>query len=151
MARSVQDPAHKALRAFGTLPPCCASDLIWRGSQYAKVVVGYAVRAHTLIFSVGLSGDKAEARTGYASWYSIPGAYTASGQVMTASTWGVANRTLPFGTELTVCYAGRCAYDVPVIDRGPYVYGRELDLTAAVADRIGLTYAGVGLVTWWVE
>jgi rare lipoprotein A len=104
-----------------------------------------------LVFCVGLSGREAEARTGYASWYSIPGAYTASGQVMTASTWGTAHRTLPFGTELTVCYAGWCAYDVPVIDRGPYVYGRNLDVTAAVADQIGLTYAGVGLVTWWVE
>src|SRR3954451_8816817 len=47
MARSVQDPAHKALRAFGTLPPCCASDLVWRGSKYATVVVGHAVRAHS--------------------------------------------------------------------------------------------------------
>jgi rare lipoprotein A (peptidoglycan hydrolase) len=62
-----------------------------------------------------------------------------------------ANRTLPFGTQLTVCYMNRCAYDVPVIDRGPYVYGRDLDVTQAVADQIGLTYAGVGLVTWWVE
>jgi rare lipoprotein A len=104
-----------------------------------------------LVFSVVLTGHKAEARTGYASWYSIPGASTASGQVMTASTWGAANRTLPFGTQLTVCYMNRCAYDVPVIDRGPYVYGRDLDVTQAVADQIGLTYAGVGLVTWWVE
>jgi rare lipoprotein A len=105
-----------------------------------------------LLFSVGFSEDKAEAQTGYASWYSMPGAYTASGQVMTASTWGAAHRSLPFGTELTVCYAGGgCAYNVPVIDRGPYVYGRDLDVTAAVADQIGLTYAGVGLVTWWVE
>src|SRR5215212_4408500 len=70
-----------------------------------------------LLFSVGLSEHKAEAQTGYASWYSMPGAYTASGQVMTASTWGTAHRTLPFGTELTVCYAGRCAYNVPGIDR----------------------------------
>ena len=62
-----------------------------------------------------------------------------------------AHSSLPFGTELTVCYAGGCAYDVPVIDRGPYVYGRDLDVTVAVADEIGLTYAGVGLVTWWVE
>ena len=104
-----------------------------------------------LMFSVGFTEQKAEARTGYASWYSIPGAYTASGQVMTTSTWGVAHRTLPFGTELTVCYAGQCAYNVPVIDRGPYIYGRNLDVTLAVADQIGLTYSGVGPVAWWVE
>jgi rare lipoprotein A len=40
---------------------------------------------------------------------------------------------------------------VPVIDRGPYVAGRDLDVTAAVAETIGLTSAGVGLVTWHVE
>jgi rare lipoprotein A len=71
---------------------------------------------------------------------------------MTASTCGVAHRSLPFGTELTVCYqGGGCAYNVPMIDRGPFVYGRDLDITVAVADQIGLTYAGVGLVSWWVE
>jgi rare lipoprotein A len=72
-----------------------------------------------LVFSGGLTGHKAEAQTAYASWYSISGAYTASRRLMTASTWGVAHRTLPFGTELTLCYAGQCAYNVPVIDRGP--------------------------------
>jgi rare lipoprotein A len=75
----------------------------------------------------------------------------ASGEVLTPSTWGAAHNTLPFGTELTICYQGACANNVPVIDRGPYVAGRDLDVTAAVAETIGLTSAGVGLVTWHVE
>ena len=33
---------------------------------------------------------------------------------------------------------------VPVIDRGPYVAGREYDLTEAVRDRLG--FPGVGTV-----
>ena len=96
---------------------------------------------------------EAEATTGSASWYG-PGLYgnsTASGEVLTPSTWGAAHNTLPFGTELTICYQGACADNVPVIDRGPYVAGRDLDATAAVAETIGLTSAGVGLVTWHVE
>src|SRR5215211_6246201 len=96
---------------------------------------------------------EAEATTGGASWYG-PGLYgnsTASGEVLTPSTWGAAHNTLPFGTELTICYQGACANNVPVIDRGPYVAGRDLDVTAAVAETIGLTSAGVGLVTWDVE
>jgi rare lipoprotein A len=96
---------------------------------------------------------EAEATTGGASWYG-PGLYgnsTASGEVLTPSTWGAAHKTLPFGTELTICYQGACADNVPVIDRGPYVAGRDLDATAAVAETIGLTSAGVGLVTWHVE
>ena len=69
---------------------------------------------------------EAEATTGGASWYG-PGLYgnsTASGEVLTPSTWGAAHNTLPFGTELTICYQGACANNVPVIDRGPYVGGR---------------------------
>ena len=96
---------------------------------------------------------EAEATTGGASWYG-PGLYgnsTASGEVLTPSTWGAAHNTLPFGTELTICYQGACANNVSVIDRGPYVAGRDLDVTAAVAETIGLTSAGVGLVTWHVE
>jgi rare lipoprotein A len=96
---------------------------------------------------------EAQATTGGASWYG-PGLYgnsTASGEVLTPSTWGAAHNTLPFGTELTICYQGACANNVPVIDRGPYGAGRDLDVTAAVAETIGLTSAGVGLVTWHVE
>ena len=96
---------------------------------------------------------EAEATTGGASWYG-PGLYgnsTASGEVLTPSTWGAAHNTLPFGTELTICYQGACANNVPVIDRGPYVAGRDLDVTAGVAETTGLTSAGVGLVTWHVE
>jgi rare lipoprotein A len=96
---------------------------------------------------------EAEATTGGASWYG-PGLYgnsTASGEVLTPSTWGAAHNTLPFGTELTICYQGACANNVSVIDRGPYVAGRDLDVTAAVAETVGLTSAGVGVVTWHVE
>lgn len=80
----------------------------------------------------------------------MPGATTASGEVLTEYTWGTAHRRLPFGTEITVCYES-CAYNVRVIDRGPYYPTWHLDLTKPVADSIGLTYAGVGLVTWYVE
>ncbi len=57
------------------------------------------------------------------------------------STIGVANKTLPCGHWLTVC-AARCLR-VRVIDRGPFVAGREFDLTIATARAIGFT-AGVG-------
>ena len=35
---------------------------------------------------------------------------------------------------------------VEVTDRGPYTGGREIDLSAAAADAIGLTYTGVDYV-----
>ena len=52
---------------------------------------------------------------------------------------------LPFGTDLLVTY-GDYSVVVEVTDRGPYTGGRELDLSAAAAEEIGLTYTGVDYV-----
>lgn len=75
-----------------------------------------------------------------ASWYG-PGFYgnrTACGQTFTAQILGVAHRTLPCGTQLTLTYGGR-SVTVPVIDRGPYVAGRTLDLSSATKIALGCT------------
>jgi hypothetical protein len=58
---------------------------------------------------------------------------------------GVANKTLPCGTEVTFRYGNR-AVRVPVIDRGPYVPGREWDLSGAAAE--ALHFPGLGPVEW---
>ena len=55
---------------------------------------------------------------------------TACGQTLTRSTRGVAHRSLPCGTRLQICRRGRCVH-ARVTDRGPFVAGRTLDLTAA--------------------
>lgn len=67
-----------------------------------------------------------------ASWYG-PGFYgnrTACGQVYTPEIIGVAHRTLPCGTLVVIEFRGR-TMTVPVIDRGPYIAGRTLDLSNA--------------------
>jgi rare lipoprotein A len=46
---------------------------------------------------------------------------------------------------VTFRYAGR-ALRVPVIDRGPYIAGREWDLTGATA--IALSFNGLGPIDW---
>ncbi len=70
-----------------------------------------------------------------ASWYG-PGGVTACGQALGSTTLGVANRTLPCGTMVTLHY-GRRTVRVPVIDRGPYVPGRDYDLTYATKLALG--------------
>ena len=59
-------------------------------------------------------------------------------------TLGVANKTLPCGTMVKLRYHGH-SITVPVIDRGPYVAGRDYDLTEATKERLG--FPGVG--TCW--
>ena len=48
---------------------------------------------------------------------------------------GVANKSLPCGTRVTFRYRGR-SVTVRVVDRGPYVGGREWDLTAATKRKL---------------
>jgi len=80
------------------------------------------------------------------SWYGpgFDGLRTASGSRFNQYGLTAAHKTLPFGTRLRVCFQ-RCAV-VTVNDRGPYVYGRSLDLSRGAADAIGLTGSGVGRV-----
>jgi rare lipoprotein A (peptidoglycan hydrolase) len=60
---------------------------------------------------------------------------------------GVAHKTAPCGTLITFTYGGR-SITVPVIDRGPYIVGREWDLTGATA--AALAFPGLGQIAWSV-
>jgi rare lipoprotein A len=87
-------------------------------------------------------------RAANASYYG-PGLYgngTACGQTLTASTMGVANKSLPCGTKVTFRYRGNTVR-VPVIDRGPFSGDREWDLTAATKAKLGFGSTGVVLAT----
>jgi rare lipoprotein A len=75
-----------------------------------------------------------------ASWYG-GGGTLACGGALTSSTMGVANKTLPCGTLVTLRYGGR-SIRVPVVDRGPYVAGREFDLTEATKQALGFGDTG---------
>jgi hypothetical protein len=75
-----------------------------------------------------------------ASWYGGGGGLACGGS-LTGATLGVANKTLPCGTLVTLRYNGR-SVRVPVVDRGPYVAGREFDLTEATKRALGFGDTG---------
>jgi peptidoglycan lytic transglycosylase len=110
----------------------------------------YVVRAYG-VHDRQVRSSRSDARqlTSYrlagASYYG-PGLYgngVACGGTLLPGTMGVANKTLPCGTEVKLRYHGRTV-TVPVIDRGPYVAGRDYDLTTAVKEKLG--FPGVGTV-----
>jgi rare lipoprotein A len=83
-------------------------------------------------------------RPAVASYYG-PGFYggaLACGGTLQPDTIGVAHKTMPCGTKLTLRYGGR-SVRVRVIDRGPYVAGREFDLTEATKNRLRFPSTGV--------
>jgi hypothetical protein len=67
---------------------------------------------------------------------------TACGVTLRRRTIGVANRTLPCGTEVEVYYKGS-VLTVPVIDRGPYAHHANWDLTMATGRALGMTGTAV--------
>lgn len=79
-------------------------------------------------------------RLAEASWYGGGGGLACGGS-LTSATMGVANKTLPCGTLVTLRYGGR-SVRVPVVDRGPYVAGREFDLTQATKQALGFGDTG---------
>lgn len=73
------------------------------------------------------------------------GRRTADGSYFDGSQMVAAHRTWKLGTPIIVSYRGKSVRLV-VRDRGPYIRGRQLDISTAAARRIGLVKAGVGKV-----
>ena len=79
----------------------------------------------------------------FSSYYG-PGLYgnkLACGGRLSTGTIGVAHKSLPCGTKVTLHNKGR-TLNVKVIDRGPYVGGRYFDLTAATKQKLGFGSTG---------
>jgi hypothetical protein len=126
---------------------------VWQTNHIGQ----FAIRA---VLSGGQSGASTSAnwptvnvivyRPSVASWYGgkgVWGSTTACGETLHKNTLGVANRTLPCGTKVALYYQGR-AITVPVIDRGPYVNGRDWDLTEATAQLLNVNgVAQIGAVS----
>ena len=102
-------------------------------------------RAPSSSGSSGSSSGGSWRRDPEVSWYG-PGFYgkrTACGQAYTTTIMGVAHRSLPCGTRVTFRNPsnGR-TFTVPVIDRGPYVAGRQWDLSGALCTALDHCYTG---------
>jgi rare lipoprotein A (peptidoglycan hydrolase) len=85
-----------------------------------------------------------QAFSGAASWYGgdFNGRPTASGAIYDMDGWTAASRTLPLGTMVVVSRAGVRVL-LLVNDRGPYVDGRVLDLSAAAARALNVGVSDV--------
>jgi rare lipoprotein A len=82
---------------------------------------------------------------GQASWYGpgFSGRKTASGERFNQHALTAAHKRLPLGTKATVInLRNGKAVQVEINDRGPYVRGRIIDLSAAAAERLGMKNAG---------
>ena len=83
---------------------------------------------------------------GLASFYT-EGTQTASGERFDTRELTAAHRTLPFGTRLRVTnvHTGR-SVTVRVNDRGPFVSGRDVDVSYSAAETLGMVGRGIAKV-----
>ncbi len=89
---------------------------------------------------------KSAAASGIASVYSYKGGRTASGEAMNPSSLIAAHRSFPFGTMVRVTNRRNSrSVVVRIIDRGPFIRGRVIDLSPAAARVLG--FSGLAPVT----
>ena len=103
-----------------------------------RIFIGMA-----LMLILFVSTAHAEVASVYGGRDGYCGSRTANGERVNCSAMTAAHRRLPFGTRVRVCH-GRCVI-VRINDRGPWVRGRDIDLSPAAARAIGLD--GTGHVT----
>ena len=89
--------------------------------------------------------------SGYAvaSWYGpdFNGRPTSSGEIFNMYAMTCAHKEYPFGTKVKVTnVANNKTAECVVNDRGPFVDGRDIDLSYAVAKEIGIIGPGTGKV-----
>jgi rare lipoprotein A len=96
--------------------------------------------AVALYLGVLLGSALAETASFYGGFHH--GRLTANGERFNMHAMTAAHKTLRFGTRLRVSHAGRSVV-VRINDRGPFIKGRDLDLSLGAARVLGMTKAGV--------
>ena len=120
-------------------------------SLLLPVFAGFALCTSSGLAAVSNSKGKSLSQTGTASWHAparnSSASRTASGKRWVASELVAAHRFLPLGTRIAVTHLrNNRSVVVQIIDRGPYVGGRIIDLSHAAASEIGMIGSGTGRV-----
>ncbi len=102
-------------------------------------LVGVLIGAALMLLWAGGSAF-AEVASIYGGHDGLCGHKTASGERLNCAAMTAAHRRLPVGTNVRVCHSG--CVTVRINDRGPWVRGRDLDLSPAAARAIGLYKTG---------
>ena len=97
----------------------------------------------------GKDGQPVVEQRGEASYYGagFQGKKTAAGEKFDQNERTAAHPALPLGTKATVTnLQNGKSVDVKINDRGPYVKGRDIDLSKSAAKKLGMTKEGVAPV-----
>jgi rare lipoprotein A len=117
------------------------------GICYVAMVLSFRKSQRYSLFGLLCALACLTANSGYAEVASVYGgadghcgSRTADGERVNCAEMTAAHRTLPLGSMVKVCHHG-CVV-VRINDRGPFVRGRQIDLTPVAARAIGLDDLG---------
>src|SRR6204780_2941502 len=127
---------HRSTSAFlrGGLAVVLLLALALAGCHKKKTKTPRAPQAHAAI-----PAPVGSIEEGLASWYGPPyhGRQAADGEIYDMETLVAAHRTLPFNTWVRVTNLSNSkTVEVRIIDRGPFVGGRIIDLSHAAAQAV---------------
>jgi rare lipoprotein A len=115
----------------------------------ALLLPGCAHKKHARRVPPPPAAKPGHTETGVASWYGHPyhGRPAANGEIYDMEKPTAAHRTLPFDTWVRVFDLDTNRnVDVRIIDRGPFIEGRIIDLSHAAARAIGMIGPGLARV-----
>ena len=137
---------HDNIDSIAGMPP---KDAIARG----KVKNSPYVVAGRRYVPMSVAQSRSYREQGVASWYGYEtrnqagGHMTANGEAFDPRQLTAAHKHLPLPTYVRVTNLdNRCSIIVRVNDRGPFVTGRIIDLSAAAAKRLGFFHQGTARV-----
>lgn len=114
-----------------------------------SILLTFSVLVLTMIVLIVAPSEEANASMASYYGFELAGNPTASGEIYDPLDVTVAHRSLPFDTNVLVCY--EACVTARVNDRGPAAWtGREYDLSLGTARAIGLADEGVGDVAFTV-
>src|SRR6516162_4896845 len=125
---------ESSLRPFGPPLGCKMKSIVGAFSAIPTCIISTAL----LLSLCGVG--RAEIASIYGGSDGLCGHRTANGERLNCTGLTAAHRTLPFGTLVVVCHSG--CVTVRINDRGPWVRGRNIDLSPAAARAIGLYKTG---------
>ena len=139
---------YHGLLAFALLALASCAEHAAKAPTQQQAVPGYKVGKPYQIGGIWYypAVDYTYGETGIASWYGpdFHGLATANGETYDMNALTAAHRTLPLGTRVLVRNLGnRRTVVVEINDRGPYIHGRDIDLSYGAAQALGMVNPGV--------
>ncbi|MBW4576531.1 MAG: septal ring lytic transglycosylase RlpA family protein [Aphanothece sp. CMT-3BRIN-NPC111] len=136
IAEDALQATNRLRRLMGNAPPL-------------REIAGRPQRQPPKISKIPLKPLVRSQSSGIASWYGsgFNGNRSASGEIFNQNAMTAAHRSLPFGTRVRVTNLNNNrSVVVRINDRGPFIRGRVIDLSAAAARVLGMTNTGVAPV-----